>query len=136
LRLLPWVCQAHHLRGFVMPGLTGWPAAWRGLAQDPPPRWPATPRSETALFYPGPAGPVPSLRAVRLRDGLEDYELLHALSLAVAEGRIAEEAAREALKVQLYGPHPTRDELEALARVIPEARLAVARLLAGLPPPE
>ena len=29
-----------------------------------------------SLFYPGEAGPLPSLRLYRIRDGIEDYDLL------------------------------------------------------------
>ena len=29
---------------------------------------------EGFLYYPGPQGPIPSIRSERLRDGLEDYE--------------------------------------------------------------
>lgn len=134
MRLLPWVCHAHELRGFVLPGLAEWPPAWRALAQDPPLHWPAAANAGAALFYPGSAAPAPSLRMVRLRDGMEDYEYLHALAQAVAGGGIEEEAARGAVRLQLYGPDPTQEELETLAQAIPGTRLAIARLLEELPP--
>ena len=42
------------------------------------------------VFYPGPAGPVPSIRMKNMRDGLEDFEYLWLLEQAVAAARRGE----------------------------------------------
>jgi Domain of unknown function (DUF4091)/Family of unknown function (DUF6067) len=49
------------------------PRTWNNLAGD------------GSLLYPGPDGPIPSIRLENIRDGLEDYNLLGALSEAVDE---------------------------------------------------
>lgn len=51
---------------------TSWdPRTWNALAGD------------GSLLYPGPDGPVPSIRLENLRDGLEDYNLLDSLKQAI-----------------------------------------------------
>jgi hypothetical protein len=52
--------------------LSAWdPRTWNDRAGD------------GALLYPGPDGPIPSLRLENMRDGLEDYNLLEALGEAI-----------------------------------------------------
>lgn len=52
--------------------LSPWePRTWNNLAGD------------GSLLYPGPNGPIPSIRLENLRDGLEDYNLLDALRTAI-----------------------------------------------------
>ncbi|TWD75273.1 uncharacterized protein DUF4091 [Kribbella amoyensis] len=51
---------------------TSWdPQTWNDLAGD------------GSLLYPGPDGPVPSIRLENIRDGLEDYNLLDTLQQAI-----------------------------------------------------
>ena len=40
-----------------------------------------------SLYYPGPNGPVPSIRLEVLRDGMEDYEYLQRLAEVVARAK-------------------------------------------------
>jgi hypothetical protein len=52
--------------------LSDWePRTWNNLAGD------------GSLLYPGPDGPIPSIRLENIRDGLEDYNLLDALHTAI-----------------------------------------------------
>jgi hypothetical protein len=54
--------------------LSNWdPRTWNNRAGD------------GALLYPGPEGPIPSIRLENIRDGLEDYNLLDALRTAIDE---------------------------------------------------
>ncbi|MEQ7010947.1 DUF4091 domain-containing protein [Actinopolymorpha sp. B17G11] len=54
--------------------LSSWdPRTWNNRAGD------------GALLYPGPDGPIPSIRLENIRDGLEDYNLLDALRSAIDE---------------------------------------------------
>jgi hypothetical protein len=54
--------------------LSSWdPRTWNNRAGD------------GSLFYPGPKGPIPSIRLENIRDGLEDYNLLEALKRAIDE---------------------------------------------------
>jgi hypothetical protein len=135
MRLLPWVCHAHGLTGFVLPGLTQWPRSWQpGLAAANQP-WPASPDPGAALFYPGESAPLPSLRLLRLRDGMEDYAYLAALAEAVRRQQITALDARKLLGVHLYGPNPTIEELDALTREIEQVRIRLGRALAAMPEP-
>ncbi|MFP4499519.1 MAG: DUF4091 domain-containing protein [Candidatus Hydrogenedentota bacterium] len=133
LRLLPWVCYARGLTGFLLPGLTQWPQHWQPGEVPPTDPWPASPYPEAALLYPGPNVPLPALRLMRLRDGMEDYGYLAALEDAVQDKRLAAEDARQLVNLQLYGPEPTTDALDALASGIEEVRIRIGRALASLP---
>lgn len=68
-RLLPWVCWSHRLLGFVHPGVANWPPSW-GPSEAFPADWPV----ESVLMYPVAGILAPSVRLMRLRDGMEDYE--------------------------------------------------------------
>ncbi|MCX5769359.1 MAG: DUF4091 domain-containing protein, partial [Candidatus Hydrogenedentes bacterium] len=81
-RLAPWVCFSQRMAGFVHSGLNKWPADWKGLDAGAPILAGST--LNDVLFYPGPDAPIASIRAELLRDGLEDYEYLRLLDLAVA----------------------------------------------------
>ncbi|WP_163509088.1 DUF4091 domain-containing protein [Fodinicola acaciae] len=57
--------------------LSSWdPRTWGDVAGD------------GSLLYPGPDGPMPSIRLQNLRDGLEDYNLLVTLKDALAHGHV------------------------------------------------
>lgn len=71
-RVLPWIC-----RGTGAAGLLYWCVNYWHLA-DPwrdPMTWPDQ-NGNGSLYYPGPGGPVGSIRLEALRDGMEDYEYL------------------------------------------------------------
>jgi len=85
------------------------------------------------LVYPGAAGCTPSARAMRLRDGIEDFEYMKALEDAVLQGRASVEEARRVLPPILFGPQPMPEELTELTRRMMEIRVAVGRALSALP---
>jgi hypothetical protein len=75
-RILPWMCWKYDIKGFLY-----WCVNW----------WPNVDPFEDAknsdweqngnglLFYPGPEGPLASIRTELFRDGMEDYEYIQIL---------------------------------------------------------
>lgn len=82
-RILPWMCWKYGVDGLLYWNVNFW-------RRDP---WARADNfvdgqnGNGALYYPAAWGPVPSLRLALLRDGMEDYEYLHALATAVSEAR-------------------------------------------------
>ena len=129
MRLLPWVCHAHKLQGFYLTGLTGWPGVWRDFDVSSADAWPAAVQPELALFYPGAGVPMPSLRAVHLRDGLDDYDYLTAWRQAMESGRIDPGNSLAALGTQPFGSMPTPEELDRMGTAVEANRLRIGRML-------
>ncbi|MBI4341154.1 MAG: DUF4091 domain-containing protein [Candidatus Omnitrophica bacterium] len=71
-RILPWMCWKYGLSGLLYWSVNYWTT---DPYKDPMnTQWEQN--GNGSLYYPGPDGPVPSLRLEVLRDGLEDYEYL------------------------------------------------------------
>jgi len=72
-------------------GLTGllyWSVNyWTTNPYEEPMNTPWAQNGNGSLYYPGPDGPVPSIRLAILRDGMEDYEYLHRLRELVSGAR-------------------------------------------------
>lgn len=131
IRLLPWVCRSREMAGFTFEGLNRWNGAW-ALAEDGAPLgFTNEGAGEGFLFYPAQSGLTPSMRVLRLLDGLEDYEYLAALRTAVRDGKIAEEEARRIAPPLQLGPTPTFEELEGLSQLMERAHLEMGRALEG-----
>jgi hypothetical protein len=73
VRLLHWLNYRYALDGYLHWGLN----FWHGDPFGPPAkRWPP---GDSHIVYPGPHGPLPSIRWDAQRDGIEDYEWLRLL---------------------------------------------------------
>ena len=89
-RIAPWMCWKYGIKGFLY-----WSVNWWTLA-DPFKTAVNTEWEQNGnglLFYPGPDGPIDSLRAELWRDGAEDYEYLFILQeklAAIKEKGLAE----------------------------------------------
>jgi len=91
-RLLFWQTWKYRSQGLLYWGLNHWPAyCARTMAPVPPEqRWPAVPwddggrNGDGYFIYPGPDGPLPSLRLEVMRDGVEDYDSFRMLDEFVA----------------------------------------------------
>ena len=100
-RLLWWMAYRQGVEGFLYYATNRWPGQHVPLRADAYGRalWnPAsynTANGDGSLYYPGPEGPIGSIRLENIRDGIEDYQLLAALA-----ARDGVEAAR-ALSGQL-----------------------------------
>ena len=117
-RMLPWVCYAHQAPGFIRRGLNRWPEDWKSRAATQPLVWKEGGHGDAFLFYPGRDRPLPSIRAARLRDGIEDYELLTALHAAWAGGAKMPDDVAAALVLHPYGADPPPGDLDAYRRMI------------------
>lgn len=86
-RLLPWQMKQHNVTGLLYWSMTCWGGNTSYIGTDDP--WTDLQTikgidpevyGDGTLFYPGRrvgiAGPIPSVRMMQLRDGLEDYALL------------------------------------------------------------
>ncbi len=73
-RVLHWINYAYDLPGYLHGGLNFWGQEPFGApAANLPP-------GDTHIAYPGPEGPLSSLRWEAMREGIEDYEWLHLLA--------------------------------------------------------
>lgn len=92
-RVLLWQTFGRRSDGLLYWGINHWP---QFAARTMPPlpasqRWPAVPWDDGGrdgdgyLLYPGPDGPVTSLRLEIMRDGVEDYDALRMLEALVRE---------------------------------------------------
>ncbi len=70
-RIIPWLCWKYDIRGFLYWCVNWWPFVdpFQSAANT---QWEQN--GNGLLFYPGPEGPIASLRAELFRDGMEDYE--------------------------------------------------------------
>ncbi|MDP3703347.1 MAG: DUF6067 family protein [Candidatus Omnitrophota bacterium] len=83
-RVLPWMCWKYGLNGLLYWSVNYWTT---NPYQDPMnTKWQQN--GNGSLYYPGPDGPVPSIRLEVLRDGMEDYEYLHRLAEVVARAKV------------------------------------------------
>ena len=76
-RIIPWLCWKYNIRGFLYWCVNWWPNVdpFKDAKNS---KWDQN--GNGLLFYPGPDGPIVSLRAEIFRDGMEDYEYMHILS--------------------------------------------------------
>ena len=91
-RLLWWMSHRQRVDGFLYYTLNRWPGHDRPLTLPAPgnksgwnPASFGTANGDGCLLYPGPDGPVTSMRLENITDGIEDLELLRALAAHSAE---------------------------------------------------
>ncbi len=87
-RIIFWMSWKYGLDGFAYWNVSAWNyAGTENFHPDPEKRWPNVPwktqflaktpgNGGGQLIYPGPDGPIPSIRLAIVRDGMEDYEYL------------------------------------------------------------
>jgi hypothetical protein len=137
-RLGPWVCWGHDLDGFLGGALNNWSQAWvDGGATDGGPPWKRRPRNGQAslpevLLYPGGSQIFPSIRLELLRDGLEDYEYLRALSDAAEQDAIAAEEFGSLVRRELYDHEAEPGSLGRHGKKFAERRVRIGRALTAL----
>jgi len=126
-RLLPWVAFARRADGLLRWAYQSWPTdPWR----RPDHRYPDWPAGDTFLVYPGPRGPVSSIRWEMLRDGVQDYELFGMLERA-ALGRPTAEADAALSRVRQIGEEAAHGRI-AEPKVVDAARRAAALALQAI----
>ncbi len=108
-RLMPWYCFKYGAEAFEFWGSTWWTFnpwkyGWHAFIREGggeevknPIRYP---NGDGYVAYPGDeigvSGPVPSIRLVAIREGVDDFEIFHALSAYAEQG---ERDAREILEI-------------------------------------
>ena len=92
-RLLWWMSYQQGVTGFLYYYLNRWPNQDLPLSLDAPQNrtnWnPAsfgTANGDGCLIYAGPNGPISTVRLENIRDGIEDFELLHMLAARRGDG--------------------------------------------------
>lgn len=80
-RLLHWINARYGATGYLHWGLNYWagPVPYQDVAQVHSPSR-TLPPGDAGIVYPGPAGPVDSIRFEAQRDGIEDYDVLATLA--------------------------------------------------------
>ena len=80
-RVLHWINARYGATGYLHWGLNYWagPVPYQDVAQVHSPNR-TLPPGDAGIIYPGPAGPVDSIRFEAQRDGIEDYDLLTILA--------------------------------------------------------
>ena len=72
--MLHWANYSEHLAGYLHWGLNYWGSDPSARPSD------RLPPGDTHVLYPGPSGPLSSIRWEIQRESLEDYEYLHLLT--------------------------------------------------------
>ena len=77
-RIVPWLCWKYDIKGFLYWCVNWWPYV-DPFKDTNNTQWGQN--GNGLLYYPGPEGPMASIRLEVLRDGLEDYEYLYLLKV-------------------------------------------------------
>jgi len=117
-RLLPWLCFKYGVEGYEFWGVSwwthdpwkfGWHRYIRQSAEGRTWRWVRYPNGDGFLTYPGEplgqADPIPSIRLLAARDGVEDYELFLALSHYAEQGDPDAQAALDRVRALVQIPN-------------------------------
>ncbi|MGD8240337.1 MAG: DUF4091 domain-containing protein [Armatimonadota bacterium] len=110
-RLLPWFCLKYDVEAYEFWGVSwwtydpwerGWHPYHRQSADGINYRWVRYPNGDGFLAYPGEkhgsAEPLPSIRLIAARDGVDDYELFLALRQHADRGSAEAQAALDRVK--------------------------------------
>ncbi len=79
-RIVPWLCWKYDIKGLLYWCVNWWPFV-DPFEDTNNTQWGQN--GNGLLYYPGPEGPISSIRLEVLRDGLEDYEYLYLLKVIV-----------------------------------------------------
>jgi len=111
-RLLPYLCFAYGVSGYEFWGVSwwtydpweyGWHSYIRQSDEGERFYWIRYPNGDGYLVYPGDkfglVEPLPSIRLMQVREGIEDYLLLRAIERALKEGKWQGEKAEAAKRI-------------------------------------
>ena len=130
-RLVAWTCWGYRFDGYLAGTLNTWPQAWQNRAADDTSPWLVAGTGADTLFYPGPDGPLPSVRLERLRDGMEDYDYLRLGEQAMNKGRVDAGTMDPLLVRPTYPAGLAPRELADEAAFVLKNRVELGRALAG-----
>ena len=89
-RLVFWMLWRYGIEGFLYWAVN----CWKADVWEDPMSYPGG-NGDGSLFYPGPEGPVPSVRSELIRDGIEDYEYFYLLRDAISRKGVDPELKAE-----------------------------------------
>lgn len=94
LRMLGWLCFKFEVLGFLHWGYNYWQRRGQRSLIDPFTEqaagvWPAWPYGDTFVVYPGPNGPIDSIRWEIFAESLQDFALLQTLDIQPSDPRLA-----------------------------------------------
>ncbi len=94
LRMLGWLCFRFEVLGFLHWGYNYWQRRSERVLIDPfteqaAGAWPGWPYGDTFVVYPGPEGPIDSIRWEIFAESLQDYALLQTLGIQPNDPRLA-----------------------------------------------
>ena len=129
-RIIPWMAWKAGASGLLY-----WCVNfWNGDPRVNPASFQPDQNGNGFLFYPGPDGPVPSIRLEMLRDGIEDYEYLARLQelIEAAKGRAGADASVIEQAQRLVAIDPVLVESMRHYATDPEILLAQRRTIAAM----
>ena len=117
-RLMPWFCFKYGVEAFEFWGSTWWTFnpwkyGWHAFVKEGggeqvknPVRYP---NGDGYLVYPGDEigipGPIPSIRLVAVREGVDDFEIFHALDKFAKKGNQDAQEALDRVRSLIIKPH-------------------------------
>lgn len=111
-RILPWMCWKYKVTGLLYWCVNFWTV--NPYTNPENTKWEQN--DNGVLFYPGPEGPVGSIRLELLRDGMEDYDMI-----AILSDKIARAKAKGSLLAETIQQAETAlNDAETLARSMRE----------------
>ena len=141
-RLMPWFCFKYGVKAFEFWGSTWWTFdpwkyGWHAFVKESggeevinPVRYP---NGDGYIVYPGNEigvnGPVPSLRLIAIREGVDDYEIFHALEAYAKKGQM--DAVEILNKVHELVIVPNRGGMWATSFMPDPEAVSTARIQAG-----
>ena len=116
-RMIPWLAAKHGLDGYLRWAFNDWPQdVWCKPAH-------LFPQGDEYLVYPGPDGPLSSMRWELLRQGIEDVELLWAAQRQLGDDVPALRQALELATRNVDGRYKDPADLVTARRIVEEAML-------------
>ncbi len=121
VRLLHWLNAHYGATGYLHWGLNYWDGLASPFADVEPAHTSDTvlPPGDCGIVYPGPGGPLSSIRFEAMRDGIADYELLHELASKhpAAAKEVTQAVIRDFNDYQLDTAHFRRARIRLLDAV-------------------
>ncbi len=107
IRMAGWLFYALEAKGFLHWGYNYWHAMEQEVLIDPfrevcGAAWPGIPPGDPFVVYPGPEGPLDSIRWEVFAESLQDYALLQTMDLSPSEPLLA--------RIESYADFPKEEE--------------------------
>ena len=144
-RLMPWFCFKYGAEAFEFWGASWWTYnpwkyGWHTYITEPGRDgqrvYARYPNGDGYLAYPGQeigsTDLVPSIRIIAVREGIDDYEIFHALNTYAEAGNFEAKQALDRVRALIVAPHRAGVMSTSIIRdpaAIVEARIAAGEVL-------